>query len=476
MLNRFNGIFEHIVLIFIDMAPYLVLGLFFVGILHILFSKDFVLKHIGKDNIASVVKASILGVPLPLCSCGVIPTAVFMSKNGASKGAVISFLISTPQTGIDSIMATYGMMGWIFAIYRPIVAFISGIIGGIIVNIFTKEADVDISNEDLSHAEAICSSDSCCSSEDNTTTVIEENNENIKIYAKLKMGYNYAFVEFLDDITMHFIVGIIISGLISYFLPIDFLKTYNLDSGLIAMLMMVIIGIPMYICATASIPIAITLMLKGLSPGAALVFLSVGPLTNAASLSILYKVFSKKILFIYLSVSSVLAVLFGYLLDVSINYFDFNVSEMISMNHEHTNPATEVIYNIFSIYLLFALGMSLYRRKFRKYFVKTKKKKNLKITNLEIKNYIKAEKSLSEDTDKKDKGSQMSESINELQFEVDGMSCNHCVNNVKNGVNKLAGVEKIKVDLSTKEVLISGSNLNKDQIAKTINGLGYKVL
>ncbi len=476
MLETFKGISDHIVLIFIDMAPYLVLGLFFVGILHILFSKDFVLKHIGKDNIASVVKASVLGVPLPLCSCGVIPTAVFMSKNGASKGSVISFLISTPQTGIDSIMATYGMMGWLFAIYRPIVAFVSGIIGGIIVNIFTKKDGIDIIDENLINEDAICT-DSCCGSEftSSSLNIIEDDDSkgSFKIYSSLKKSYNYAFVEFLDDIAIHFIVGIILSGLISYYLPIDFLQTYNLDSGLTAMLIMVIIGIPMYICATASIPIAITLMLKGLSPGAALVFLSVGPLTNAASLSILYKVFSKKVLLIYLVTSSVLAIGFGYLFDFGIVYFDYNVSEMISMNHEHTSDMTKLIYSIFSLYLLFALSMSIYRRKFRKYFTASKKKNN-NITNVKIKSYIKNESLLPKvETSFEEK---KSNTIYELKLLVDGMSCNHCVNNVKSGVNKLENIGNIEIDLSTKEVSITGKDLDKELITETINGLGYKVI
>ena len=470
MLETLSGVFDHIVLIFVDMAPYLVLGLFFVGILHILFSKDFVLKHIGKDNIASVLKASVLGVPLPLCSCGVIPTAVFMSKNGASKGAVISFLISTPQTGIDSIMATYGMMGWIFAIYRPIVAFISGIVGGVIVNIFTKNDNDVINPENLHQAEISCSSDSCCGSINET--LIEENIDKDslkykKIYSSLKRGYNYAFVEFLDDITMHFIVGIIISGLISYFLPIDFLKTYNLDSGIIAMLTMVVVGIPMYICATASIPIAITLMLKGLSPGAALVFLSVGPLTNAASLSILYKVFSKKVLLIYLAVSSLLAIIFGYILDYSIVYFNFDISDMISMNHKHSSEITQFFYNIFSIYLLLVLGMSIYRRKIKKFFIKKKKQ-----SNLEFKNYINKLDLIKSST----KGENRMNMDSKLQLLVDGMQCNHCVNNVKTGLSKLKFVKEISIDLESKEVNIIGKNLDQELISKTINELGYEVL
>ena len=347
-------IFKHIYDIFIEISPFLLLGLFFVGLLHIFFSKEFIVKHIGKDNVGSIVKASVLGVPLPLCSCGVIPTAIYMAKNGASKGAVISFLISTPQTGIDSIMATYGMLGWVFAIYRPVIAFVSGILGGIIVNVFSKEP-MTISVEQEAEAPT-CSSGSCDSSSCGTTPAKKQN--------AFMRFYHYAFVEFLDDIAVHFIIGIIISGLISFFIPEEFFIKYSLGSGILGMLVMIAVGLPMYICATASIPIAITLMLKGVSPGAAFVFLTVGPLTNAASLAILSKIFTKKVIIIYATSASIIAIIAGLSLDFIVNTFSLQkfVIPTMASGHMHDGGILHTIYIVSAIVFAIMLSGSLYRR------------------------------------------------------------------------------------------------------------------
>lgn len=360
----------HVYHMFIDIAPYMLLGLFFVGLLHIFFSKEFIIKHVGENSILSALKASVLGVPLPLCSCGVIPTAVYMAKSGASRGAVISFLISTPQTGIDSIIATYGMMGPIFAIYRPIVAFLSGIIGGVIVNIFSvNDIDLEALNKKSQsgddehchdHKNDSCSTEtaaagdcgsSCCSHE----TVADEKG------GKLKRLYNFAFKEFLDDITVHFIVGLLIAGLISYLVPADFFMKYNLTSGPLAMALVIAAGIPMYICATSSIPIGVALLMKGVSPGVVFVFLSVGPLTNAASLAVLYKILKSKIIAIYITVSVALAVIGGLLLDLMYYKLNIPLDKMIITGSEHS-AVTEVIFKISAVIFLAMLLISLYRK------------------------------------------------------------------------------------------------------------------
>ena len=422
----FYDIIKEIGSFFIKIAPFLVIGLFFVGLLHIFFSKKFVSRHIGKDNISSIVKASVFGVPLPLCSCGVIPTAVFMAKNGASKSAVISFLISTPQTGIDSILATYGMLGWVFAIYRPIVAFTNGIIGGIIVKIFSKKENLNIQVENQ-EKESDCNDGSC---------QIELPAQKVN---KIKKMYKYAFVEFLDDIGIHFIAGIIIAGLISYFIPNDFFIKYNINSGLLSMLIMAVIGIPMYVCATASIPIALALMSKGVSPGAAFVFLVLGPLTNAASITILLKILKKKILFLYLGTSAVLAVLFGLFLDFVFNFYQFKLP-LASHSHHHISGFKKVLYYGLAILLALALLGTIYRKYLRRFFMK--KNKN---TNDDV-----------------------------LLLNIEGMSCNHCANNVKTSLSKLKNIKEVDIDLAGKKGLITGTKLKADKIIKTIENIGYQ--
>jgi uncharacterized membrane protein YraQ (UPF0718 family)/copper chaperone CopZ len=434
---NYLDIFKHIYDIFIEISPFLLLGLFFVGLLHIFFSKEFIVKHIGKDSVGSIVKASILGVPLPLCSCGVIPTAIYMAKNGASKGAVISFLISTPQTGIDSIMATYGMLGWVFAIYRPVIAFVSGILGGIIVNIFSKEPMI-INVEESKKVEASsCSSGSCNSTSCDTAPVKKQN--------ALTKFYNYAFVEFLDDIAVHFIIGIIISGLISFFIPEEFFIKYSLGSGILGMLVMVAIGLPMYICATASIPIAITLMLKGISPGAAFVFLTVGPLTNAASLAILAKIFTKKVMLIYVTSASIIAIIAGLSLDFIVNTFSLQkfVIPTMASGHMHEGGWLHTVYLISAFIFALMLISSLYRRYIAPKFKKKNKRLNM---------------------------------MNTLKINIEGMSCNHCVNNIEDTLLKQDNIDSASVDLPTNSAEITGRHVDKNIISSLIENLGYKVV
>ncbi len=343
---------------FVSMAPYIMLGLLFVGILHSYVRKQTILKHLGQTSFWSVVKASLVGVPLPLCSCGVVPTAVQLKKDGASDGAVVSFLISTPQTGVDSILATYSLMGVVMAIFRPIAAFLSGIIGGGIVDLFAKKQQSTNKITDNCHCHGSTSSntyDSCCGSH-----IHDEHTDNcacsshthehtdscgcgshahnscgcgschcdttpVGAKAKFKGVFTYAFGDFVDEIAMHFVVGLLIATAISTFVPTDFFVNLGLDSGILAMLAMIVIGLPMYICSTSSIPITIALVGKGLSMGAAFVFLFVGPVTNIASLLILNRTLGKKITALYIACVTLCSIVFGLLLDLLINTFDLTI-------------------------------------------------------------------------------------------------------------------------------------------------------
>lgn len=405
--------------LFIEMAPYLMLGLFFVGILHLYFKKDLVLKYMGKDSFFSNLKAAVLGVPLPLCSCGVIPTTVYMAKNGASKSSTLSFLISTPQTGVDSIIATYGLMGPIFAIFRPIAAFIMGLGGGALTRIFGKNIDFSKSNT-AAHAEDLLS-------------------ENIKGFkAKFKEFFSYSFIRFLDDIAPQFIVGIILSGIIAYFIPNDFFARYHLNSGILGMLVLVLAGIPMYICATASIPIAVVLMLKGFSPGAAFVFLAAGPATNAASLSILFHAIGKKLTFIFVGTIVVFSMLMGLLFDFLIKTFNLDVTSYIKAGamHDHGFALWQIVLAVVFLLLLLA---SVYRKWLKRYFVKNKKRTE-----------------------------------GEMELTVEGMSCGHCAATVSNGLKKLEEVEEVEVSLDTKKVYIKGKAVKRSVVERIIEELGYK--
>ncbi len=337
---------EVLVEIFIDMSFYTMIGLLLVGILHVFIKKEWIIKQLGKNNLTAVIKSALFGVPLPLCSCGVVPTAIEMKKSGASNGAVISFLISTPQTGIDNIIATWGMIGPFMAVFRAITAFISGIIGGIIVNIFCLK-------EKITEVKTCCS----CSNEQKIEGIEKEKlNQKDSIINKCKKVFEYGFITFLDEISIHFIIGILISALISIIIPESFFIDLGLDNGIISMILMVIIGLPMYICSTSSIPIALSLILKGLSPGAAFVFLFTGPVTNIASLIVLGKTFSKKIIAIYISTVIILSIIFGYIFDYIINIFNIDLQQsMIHMGHSQNEISKNILAIAFAVLLVVSI-------------------------------------------------------------------------------------------------------------------------
>lgn len=432
-------IFDEIVFLFLEMAPYLIIGLLFVGILHILITKEMILKYVGKNTIGSVLKASILGVPLPLCSCGVIPTSVYMTKSGASKGSVVSFLISTPQTGIDSIVATYGMMGWVFGAFRPIAALIMGIFGGVIVRFMDSSTEVNMPEKKKKMIEipTLNNSGDSCKDDDCESCGPGESKDIPKgIIPKMKKMFNYSMIEFLDDIAPQFIVGLIISGLIAYFIPEGFFSNSAFDDGLLGMFLMILVGAPMYVCATGSIPIAVTLMMKGFSPGVAFVFLAVGPATNAASFTILLNVLGKKTAFIYLAAISFSSVVMGLLLDKIFRWLSIDPSTMLVHSHDHDVLFNDNIKLILGIIFFILLSGSIYRK-----YIKGR--------------ILNKEKKMAAD-----------------KIEIEGMSCNHCVTNVKNAINKVKGVEKADVVLNDNAAYIEG-NYDIEKILNEIKAVGY---
>ncbi len=263
--------------IFLDMSLYMLIGMVLTGVLHVVMKKDSIAKHLGQGSRLPAVKAAAFGVPLPLCSCGVLPTTVYLSQNGATTSAVMAFLIATPQTGVDSIIATFGMMGVVFAVYRPIAAFISGVAGGYFIQKIAGSKRIELQTQEEYHD---CEGGSCA---------VEERISKLSIKDKIKGMFRYAFVDFIDDISLHFVVGVLIAAAITLIIPSGFFESLHINSGILAMLVMLLVGIPMYICSTSSIPIARVLLAKGISPGAAFVFLFAGPATNAASLAVLSK-------------------------------------------------------------------------------------------------------------------------------------------------------------------------------------------
>ena len=315
------------------MAPYILFGLLFAGILHEVVPQSLVTKHLGDENIISVIKSTLFGIPLPVCSCGVIPLATSIKKSGASKGATLSFLISTPITGVDSILATYGIFGWVFTLYRVVTSIIVAMISGILTNIFDKEIQTPkpafsmskptsfVSVAKKEEDGSCCSGSSCCESATPSKRF------------SLKKALRYAFITLLGDIAKPLFWGLIIGALITVSIPqnlSEILVTY----GWLSYLIVIAIAVPMYVCATASLPIAAGLMLSGVSAGAAFVFLSAGPATNTVTIGVVKKMMGNRSLYIYLGSIIIGSVLFGLGLDYLFTTQNIDPKSLVHMSEE----------------------------------------------------------------------------------------------------------------------------------------------
>ncbi len=318
-----------------EMAPYLLLGFFIAGVLHVFVPQRFYANYLSRNNKLSVVWAALLGIPLPLCSCGVIPTAIGLRNEKASKGAIASFLIATPQTGIDSILATFSLMGLGFAIIRPAAALITGVCGGLLVNRLVHEDHI--------------TDDSASSCQ------VESGN---RIWRVLK----YAYYDMLRDIGLRLLIGLVVAALIQVAVPDEFFLSFG-SQPLLQMLVILIIAIPMYICSTGSIPVAAALMMKGLSPGAALVMLMAGPAVNLASILVVHKSMGRRFTSVYLMTIVGFAVLFGLLLNATGIDFTAGAQDACCMSTSALpSPFKIVCATVLTLLIIFALMMKLFSR------------------------------------------------------------------------------------------------------------------
>lgn len=395
----------------IEMAPYLLFGFLFAGLLKVYFPKRLLLKFMGRSNTASAFNASLLGVPMPLCSCGVLPTGISLYHNGASKGSTNSFLISTPQTGIDSILVTYSMLGPVFAAVRPVVALITGFLGGLITNFaFRKEEQQE--------------------------KRVEDHEDTPRSFSYM---LRYAFVDFMQDISKWLVIGLLLAALFAVVLPEDFFVSY-IANDFVGMLVILVATIPIYACATASVPIAAVLMMKGLSPGAALVFLMAGPATNTASFTVLLKTLGRKTTLIYTITITLGALLFGTL----VNLLPREWFTLLHHHHDHEHGHLIPHWlGVGSAILLVILMINGYIQQYRK----------------------KPEIRMNE-----------SEGMNKqwIRLQLGGMDCKHCVRSVESNIGALDHIEEVKVDLATQVLQVKGKNIDLKRIKKTIESIGYE--
>jgi uncharacterized membrane protein YraQ (UPF0718 family) len=354
---------------FIDLSaeasPWLLLGLLIAGLMKAWVPSEILSKHLGKGK-SAIVKAALIGAPLPLCSCGVIPVAAELRRSGASAPATASFLVATPETGIDSVSVSYALLGPIFAIYRPFAAIMSAIITGLLVST-VKDEDINKPTADNKESTSCCSSStkkppkatqitsnccstkqtdvivtpktsSCCSTPSSAAVALNTITEPAKpllsksFVEKTKKGVYYASTQLIDDIIIWLVIGLVFATIVRTFLPEEFLLSYG--SGLPAMLLMIAISIPMYICATASTPIAAGFIMAGLSPGTALVFMMAGPATNISTLGVIKNEMGSAVLIRYLLGVALSALGFALILDYSLNFFAISITDQMAHSHE----------------------------------------------------------------------------------------------------------------------------------------------
>ena len=391
-----------------EMAPYLLLGFLIAGVLHVFVPQKFYANYLSRSNKWSVVWAALLGIPLPLCSCGVIPTAIGLRKEKASKGAIASFLIATPQTGIDSILATFSLMGLGFAILRPIAALITGVCGGLLVNRFVPEED------EIEDTQSACQ--------------VESGN---KILRVLK----YAYVEMIGDIGLRLLIGLIVAALIQVAVPDEFFLRFG-HQPLLQMLVILAIAVPMYICSTGSIPVAAALMMKGLSPGAALVMLMAGPAVNLASILVVNKSMGRRFTAVYLLTIVGFSVLFGLIINalpLSTFLFPLSAGEGACCGAS-VLPGTFKI--VCAVVLTFLILYALMMKIFSKFFGQKPADSDVTV------------------------------------YRVENMHCSHCEAAVVRAVENLPGVEKAKASASANTLTIKGP-ATEESIRVAIAKTGY---
>ncbi len=382
-------------------SPWLLLGLFIAGLIHSFIGESFIKEHLGGSGFIPVLKVTLFGIPLPVCSCSIIPIAAGLRKDGASKAATMSFLISTPTTGVDSIFITYGMLGGVFAVARPLAALIGGILIGVIVYLTEKN---------------------------NQTRLIVEHKKHphLSLWDRIKSTFVYGFSVLPQDLSKTLLLGIAVGGALSALLPTDFASEY-LSNPLIAYPLMIVVSVPIYICAVGSVPIAAALLMKGLIPGAALAFMIAGPATNTITMGFVGKKLGKKVFVIYLVSIIIIAVGGGLIMDIFLPAWS---GHELMQRHDETSVFLKIISTVL---LLAIMGYSLFS-----------KQKIIKDVDMEY------------------------------RFYVPDMTCKHCQMTIENSLKKLPGIENVVISLTDKTVSVDGE-VDPNTIIKQIEGVGYTV-
>lgn len=416
----FHQILYSIAAILNEMSPYILLGFLVAGLLHVFVSPEVMGRHLAGKGWRPVLKAALLGVPLPLCSCGVLPAAISLRRSGAGRGATTSFLIATPQTGVDSIAATWSLLGLPMAVLRPVAALVGSAVGGIAVDRCTGEEEAVA---DLSQPESAARHD----------------HSHDSLLHRICEAVRYGMVDMVGSVGKWLVIGLVVAALITVFVP-ESLFTSLSRYPLLAMLTVVIVAVPMYICATGSIPIALSLMMKGLSPGIAFVMLMAGPAANFASMLLLSRTQGRRATAIYIGTVVLTAIAFGLIIDCLLPAQWF-VPDMSAHMHAHGGHGAFGWFNTACSALL--VGLLVYSAVKVQFLVKTN---NQIYTNMESKKY-----------------------------QVKGMNCPHCKASVERAVGNIEGVEAVVVDLSSGITTVTGE-ADPAAVRRAIEMAGFEVI
>ncbi len=480
ILEWIEHYWDALVMMTAEMAPYLLLGFFIAGLLRMFVPRNLYSKHLAPRNMKSVVKAAAIGVPLPLCSCGVIPTTVGLRKEGASHGACTSFLIATPQTGVDSIAATYSLMGLPFAIVRPIAALFTAMFGGWLVNKYAKD-DEAVSEQAAAsgeHDHCDCEHGHCHHDHEAQPT---------SFWGKLWGALDYAFVDMMQDVGKWLVVGLLIAALITVAIPNEWLAALH-EYKLLNMLIVLAIAIPMYVCATGSIPIAVSLMAKGLTPGAALVLLMAGPAVNSASILVIGKVFGKRTLSLYILSIIIGAILFGLGIDYLLPQDWFAVQSGITEVGGHCAHHLGTMDWVW-IVLLLVLLLNAFAQQWRGHGHVHAHAHGHDHDHCschdhddhcachEHDNHCESHEHHHDDScgchEHHHHETHAEHASVVTTYKVSGMSCNHCKANVERAIRGVEGVEGVEVDLLGGKAVVTGKH-DAQALIERVGSYGFE--
>lgn len=418
-----------------EMSPYILLGFLIAGVMHAFISRKTFARHLSGTGFKSVVKAALIGIPLPLCSCGVLPTAIAMRRNGASRAASTSFLIATPQTGVDSIAATWSLLGPAFAVIRPIAALVTALFGGEATGIAERKGilnENENKKKEMLHGQEHRhgKSGGCC--DDGCTADLNVTDEpRLSFGRKVLSALKYGYIDLVGSIGGWLVTGLIIAALITVYVPADFFSALG-KTPIFSMIAVLIIAIPMYVCATGSIPIALSLMIKGLSPGTALVLLMAGPAANFASFTLISREMGKKSAIIYLTAIIVGSILFGLVIDYLLPAEWFrvvNVDRMACHSHYHFEIFPSICSAIMATLLIIT-------------FIRNHRKQKI-------------------------------HSVARVrEYKIEGMNCSHCQAAVAEAIKGVDGVKEVSVDLSDGIARVAGDH-SPEAVSEAVRKAGF---